>query len=180
MLPATVIPALLPTIIALPWTKRLEAACKEASKKIEKRAKSLPRAKFTEKIVEETICAEIGKLGKDLTKNLQTVVKKNVEKEKKKAEAVIKKDPAKAQKLKLTGLRDDLEKAKKATVVEPEKPLKLPKPKGAALYKEIKIKVLTKDKVELDIPIFIGVDPWKSIEKGKLQFFFGLGIGGKF
>ncbi|WP_171180126.1 hypothetical protein [Ruegeria sp. HKCCD8929] len=182
MLPSNVLTVMSPLLMAMPWTKHLEAACKEASKKIEKKAKSTPQKKFTEKVVENIICAEAGKLDKTLTKAATGAVKKGIEKEKKSVEKEIKKkDPGTPQALALTGLRDDLLNARKErNALETGKPIKLPKPKGGGLHVPIKIKVLTKDKIELEVNGFIGID-LKDILKGKMPITYGgVGIGGRF
>lgn len=182
MFPTTVLTAMSPLLMAMPWTKHLEAACKEASKKIEKKAKSTPQKKLTEKVIENIICGEAGKLDKTLTKAATGALKKEIKKAEKDVEKQIqKKDPGSAQTLQLTGLRDDMISARKERdAVATGKPIKLPKPQGGGLHVPIKIKVLTKDKIELEINGFIGVD-LKQIISGKLPITYGvLGIGGKF
>lgn len=60
------------------------------------------------------------------------------------------------------------------------KPIKQAKPQGGGLHVPIKIKVLTKDKIELEIFGFIGVD-LKQIVKGRMPITYGLGgFGGRF
>ena len=182
MFPTSVLTAMSPLLMSMPWTKHLEAACKEASKKIEKKAKSLPKAKITEKLVENIICGEAGKLDKTLTKAATGALKKGMKKAEKDVEKQIeKKDPGAAQTLQLTGLRDDLISARKERdAVLAGKPIKLPKPQGGGLHVPIKIKVLSKDKIEMEIMGFIGVD-LKQILSGKLPITYGvLGVGGKF
>lgn len=182
MLPTNVLTVMSPVLMAMPWTKHIETACKEASKNIQKKAKSVTKAKFNEKIVEGIICAEAGKLDKTFAKALKGVVKKGIDKAEKDTEKELKKkDPGTAQALELTGLRDELIKARKERdALDTGKPMKLPKPKGGGLHVPIKIKVLTKDKVELDVIGFIGVD-LKEILKGKLPITYGgVGIGGRF
>ena len=181
MYPNTVLTVMSPILMAMPWTKHLEAACKEASKKIEKKAKSLPEKKLTEKVIENIICAEAGKLDKTLTKAATGALKKNIDKTKKDVEKEIqKKDPGTSQALALTGLRDDLLNARKERdAIIAGKPIKLPKPKGGGIHVPIKIKVLTKDKIELEINSFIGVE-LKDLLSGKMPITYGLvGIGGR-
>lgn len=182
MFPNTVLTAMSPLLMAMPWTKHLEAACKEASRKIEKKAKSLPQKKLTEKVVEKILCEEAGKLDKTLTKATTGALKKGIKKAEKEVEKEIqKKDPGTPQALALNGLRDDIVNARKErNAMEPGKPLKLPKPQGGGLHVPIKIKVLTKDKIELEIMGFIGVD-LKEILSGKLPITYGvMGLGGRF
>lgn len=182
MFPATVLTVLSPFLMAMPWAKHLEDACKEASKKIEKKAKSLPKAKLTEAVVEKIICAEAGKLDKTLTKSTTGALKKEIKKTEKSVQKEIeKKDPGSKQALALTGLRDDIINARKErTAMEGGKVVKLPKPMGGGLHVPIKIKVLTKDKIELEVNGFIGID-LKEILGGKMPITYGvLGVGGKF
>ena len=44
MFPTTVLTIMAPLLMSLPLSKHIEDACKEASKQIEKKAKSLPKA----------------------------------------------------------------------------------------------------------------------------------------
>ncbi len=171
-----------PLIMAMPWTKHLEAACKEASRQIEKKAKSLPQKKLTEKVVEKIICDQAGKLDKTLTKVTTGALKKGIKKIEQDVEKEIqKKDPGTPQALQLTGFRDEILKARKERdAMEAGKVIKLPKPKGGGFHVPIKVKVLTKDKIELEVNGFIGVD-LKDILSGKMPITYGgVGIGGKF
>ncbi|MAC82351.1 MAG: hypothetical protein CML66_30350 [Rhodobacteraceae bacterium] len=182
MFPTTVLTMMSPFLMAVPWTRHLEDACKEASKEIQKKAKSTTSQKLTEQVVEKIICGQAGKLDKTLTKAATGALKKNIDKTKKAVEKDIeKKDPGSAQALDLTGLRDDLIKARKARdAMEPGKPVKLPKPQGGGFHVPIKVKVLTRDKIELEVNGFIGVD-LKDLMKGKMPITYGgIGIGGKF
>lgn len=182
MIPSSVMAIMSPVLMAMPWTKHIEAACKEASKEIEKKAKSLPQKKMTEKVVENILCAQAGKLDKTLLKIGNGVLKKNLKSAQKDVEKdMVKKDPGSAQALALNGLRDDMAKASKETnALEPGKLIKLPKPKGGGIHVPIKVKVLTKDKIELEINGFIGVD-LKDLMKGRMPVTYGgVGIGGRF
>lgn len=182
MLPTNVLTVMTPMLMAMPWTKHIETACKEASKNIQKKAKSVTKEKFNEKIVEGIICTEAGKLDKTLAKALKGVVKKGIDKAEKDTEKELKKkDPGTAQALQLTELRDNLIKSRsERDALDSGNPMKLPKPKGGGLHVPIKIKVMTKDKIELDVIGFIGVD-LKEILKGKLPITYGgVGIGGRF
>ena len=182
MFPNTVLNAMTPVLMAMPLTKHLEAACKEASKEIEKKAKSLPQKKLTEKVVEKILCAQAGKLDKNLTKLATGTLKKNLKAAEKQVEKDLgKKDPGSAQALQLTGLRDDMLKAQKESdALASGKPIKLPKPQGGGLHVPIKIKVLTKDKIELEVNGFIGVD-LKDLTSGKMPITYGgIGLGGRF
>lgn len=176
--------SLLSPLLLAPWSKELESTCKEISKKIESQAKSLPREKLTEAFFEKIVCAEVGKLGKRLTKVGTGVMKKGVDANQKKVDAEIKKkDPSSSQALELTGLRDDLLKARKErNAVEPGKPIKLSKPLGGGLHVPIKVRVLSKDKIELNIELFVGIN-YKDVLKGKpkeLVNYGILGLGGRF
>ena len=182
MFPTTVLTIMAPLLMSLPLSKHIEDACKEASKQIEKKAKSLPKAKLTEAVVEKIICAEAGKLDKTLTKVTTGALKKEIRKAEKDVQKEIeKKDPGTKQALALTGLRDDIIAARKQRdAMDQGKVVKLPKPMGGGLHVPIKVKVLTKHKVELEVNGFIGVDV-KEILKGKMPITYrGIGIGGKF
>ena len=182
MFPTSVLNAMTPILMAMPWAKHLEGACKEASKKIEKKAKSTVGKKLTAKVVEGLICAEAGKLDKTLTKAGTGVLKKQIDKTSKDVDKEIdKKGAATSQGVALTGLRADLDAAKKQReALMSGKPIKLPKPKGGGIHVPIKVKVLSKDKVELQIEGFIGVD-LKEIPKGKIPVTYGvIGLGGRF
>lgn len=182
MFPLPVLLMLSPTLIAMPWTKRLEASCKEAAKKIRKNAKSVTQEKLTEAVVEKIICAEVGKLDKTLTKEVSKQTKKALDTRKKEIEKEIeKKDPGSPQALDLTNLRDQILEAKKERkALDSGKPAKLPKPKGGGISVPIKIKVLTRDNVELEVSGFIGIDLFQIV-KGKLPITYGvIGISGRF
>lgn len=164
---ATNILVLLSPLVVVPWTKELEAACKEASKKIEAQAKTTVQKKLTKMFIEKIVCAEAGKLDKRLTKVGTLVMKKKLDANKKKIEADIKKkDPGSSKALELTGLRDDMLKAQKERdALKTGKPIMLPKPLGGGLHVPIKIRVFTKDNVEMDIEFFMGIN-YKPILKG--------------
>ena len=178
MIPAPMIPVLL----ALPWQKHLEAACKEAAADLKKRARSMPAKKITKALVEDLLCKQAAKADKTLTKLGTDQLKGALKREEKKVEKEIEKagDPSKPGPLKLLGLRGELEDYRvKGQIVEPDKPAKLSKPQGSAYYVPIKVKVLSKDKVELEIGGFLGID--KKIKEGKLKVIYGgVMLGGKF
>ena len=182
MFPSSVLAALSPVLMSLPLTKHIEEACKEASREIQKKAKSLPAKKITEKLIEGIVCKQAGKLDQTMTKVTTGVLKKQIDKTRKSVEKEIEKKGADtSQGVALTGLRKDLDDAKKQReAMEKGKPIKLPKPKGGGLHVPIKFKVLSRDKIELDVELFLGVD-LKEVPKGKLPITYGvIGLGGRF
>lgn len=182
MFPTSVLNAMAPVLLAMPLTKHIEDACKEASKEIQKKAKSLPAKKITEKLIEGIVCKQAGKLDQTVTKATTGVLKKQLDKTRKDVEKEIeKKGASTSQGVALTGLRDDLDAAKKQReAMEKGKPIKLPKPKGGGMHVPIKFKVLSKDKIELDVELFFGVD-LKEVPKGRLPITYGvIGLGGRF
>jgi hypothetical protein len=180
MMPNTVLLTLMPTLMALPFEKHLEARCAETVKKIEKRGKRVP-AKRAAKVFDQIVCDEARNLGKNLTTDMTKLTEKAIKEKKKEVEAEMKKkDPGTAQALKLTGFRDEIEKAEKETKVEPGKPMKLPKPKGSVLYRQKNVTVLTKDNVEVDVTFFLGIDPQATYKEGKFQGSYGVGIEVRF
>ncbi|MFL4472327.1 hypothetical protein ACERZ8_21475 [Tateyamaria armeniaca] len=117
-----------------------------------------------------------------MTKVTTGIFKKQIDKTKKIVEKDIeKKGAGTSQGVALTGLRNDLDAAKKQReAMEKGKPIKLPKPKGGGVHVPIKFRVLTRDKVELDVELFFGVD-LKDAAKGKLPITYGvIGLGGRF
>lgn len=182
MFPSTVLTAMSPLLFAVPWNKHLEDTCKEISKQLQKKAKSTLGEKLTETVVEKIVCKEVGKLDKTLTKAATSALKKQLDKAKKDVEKdMAKKDPGSAQVVALTGLRDDMIKARKERdAMEAGKPIKLPKPMGGGLHVPFKVKVLSKDKIELEVNGFVGVG-FKELLNGKVPLTYGgLGVGGRF
>jgi len=175
MFPPSVLAAMTPILISMPLSKHLENACKEASKEIQKKAKSMTAKKFTEKVLDGVVCKQAGKLGQTVTKATTGQLKKHIDKTKKGVEKDIeKKGAGTSQGVALTGLRDALETSKKQKeAMEQGKPIKLPRPMGGGLHVPLKFRVLTRDKVELDIELFFGVD-FKDVAKGKLPITYGV------
>lgn len=182
MFPPSVLVAMTPVLMSLPISKHLEDSCKEVAKEIQKKAKSQLAKDITDKFVDGIVCKQAGKLGKTVTKATTGQLKKQIDKTKKSVEKDIeKKGAGTSQGVALTGLRDELDKAKKQReALEQGKPIKLPKPMGGGLHVPLKFKVLSRDKIELDIELFFGVD-LKQVQKGKLPINYGvLGVGGRF
>lgn len=178
MLPLPILTA----VMLMPWNKELEKVCKDAAADLKKKAKSTLAEKFTEKVVEGVLCAQAGKANKHLAKLVADKTKGHIKKEERKIEKELEKEPdhTKSGPLKLVGLRGELEDYRvKGQILDPEKPLKLKKPQGNAFFVPIKVKVLSKDKVELDVGGFVGID--KTILKGALKLTYGgVTIGGRF
>lgn len=174
MFPPAVLNTITPLLMALPINKHLEGACKEAAKEIQKKAKSTPAKKLVS-MAEGVLCKQAGKATQTMTKVFTGVGKKQLDKVKKDVEKDIeKKGASTSEGVALTGLRDEIDKSKKQKeALEQGKPMKLPKPMGGGMHVPIKIRVLTRDKIEVDLELFLGVDV-KQIPKGKLPLTYGV------
>ena len=177
MLPLPVLNA----VMLMPWNKHLENVCKEAAKDLKKKAKSTLAEKLTEKALEEVLCKQAGKANESLAKLVAGQTKGYIKREVDKVEKALEKEPdhTKPGPLKLLGLRGELQDYQvKRQILDPEKPMKMSKPQGSAFFVPLKVKVLSKDKVELNIGGFIGID--RKILKGILLITYGgLTIGGR-
>ena len=174
MFPTAVLNAITPVLMAMPINKHLEAACKEAAKEIQKKAKSTPAKKVVQ-MAEGIACKQAGKATQTATKAFTGLGKKQLDKIKKDAEKDIQKKGADTSAgVALTGLRDEAEKSKKQKeALEQGKPMKLPRPMGGGTHVPLKFRVLTRDKIEVDLELVFGID-LKQIPKGKLQFTYGV------
>ena len=94
MFPTSVLNAMAPVFLAMPLNKQLETACKEVSKEIQKKAKSLPAKKITEKLLDGIVCKQAGKLDQTVTKEATNFLKKQIAKNKKDLDKEIEKKGA--------------------------------------------------------------------------------------
>lgn len=174
MFPTAVLTALSPVLMAMPVGKHIEKTCRETAKEIQKKAKSTPAKKLVA-MAEGVACKQAGKMGETVTKAFTGLGKKQLDKVKKDVEKDIeKKGAGTSAGVALTGLRDEVEKSKKQKeAFEQGKPMKLPKPMGGGMHVPLKFRVLTRDKIEVDLELFFGVDV-KQIPKGKLPITYGV------
>ncbi len=150
-------PQVIDMLLLAPLLKELEKARAEAEKKLEKKVKSTESKKLTDKDFQ-----------------------KWVEEQEKKVEDERKKDPeyAPGDPVALVGLRGSPENYRvKQMVTEPEKPSFSPKVHNGALARSFKKKVVTKDKVEVEIGLHFEIDGG-ALKQGKLKLLYGGVLGG--